>query len=101
MRTDYSEKEFAMVQACSPHWAMIVCLPHLQFNPVSVLECVMKEVFLENKQGPAVESLRRCLREFNYNRVYRMTPEYDALIQLNNDNHSYAMESAFGCHGQG
>lgn len=104
MKSDYSKKEFAMIQICSQHWANIVCLPHLKFNPVSVLECVAMECFLENKRGLAVNSLRRCLNALKNSKMYRGTPEYEALIVLNDDNDDTfenAMTSAFGWHGQG
>lgn len=103
----YSEKEFAMIKECSPHWASlieknesyngcsIVCIPP------KILDCVAMECFLENKQGPAVDSLRRCINTLKNSKMHRMTPEYDALIVLDDDNHSYAMECAFGSHGQG
>jgi hypothetical protein len=82
MKSDYSEKEFAMIQICSPHWAKLISDERVDFCPPTVLECVMKEVFIENKTGPAVESLRRCLKSFYNGKIYRMTPEYDALIQI-------------------
>lgn len=84
MKHFYSEKEFAMIQACSPHWASLIEKgASVTSIPPQVLDMVVMEVFLENKQGPAVESLRRCVNSLkNVRKLYRMTPEYDALIQL-------------------
>lgn len=91
-----------MIQDCSPHWASLIEKGvSLTSIPPTVLDMVAMEVFLDNKQGPAVESLRRCINAVRNCSPYRMTSEYDALITLDDDNHSNAMESAFGWHGQG
>lgn len=84
MKHFYSEKEFAMIKACSPHWASLIERGvSVTSIPPQVLDMVVMEVFLENKQGPAVESLRRCVNSLkNVKKLYRMTPEYDALITL-------------------
>lgn len=75
-----------MIQACSPHWASLI-ETEVSFAsvPPKVLDCVVMEVFLKNKQGPAVESLRRCVNAIKHSKMYRMTPEYDALIKLDDD----------------
>lgn len=78
----YSDKEFAMIQAISPHWAELISETRVDFCPPTVLDIVAREAFLENKTGPAVESLRRCLKAFHAGKIYRMTPEFDELIQL-------------------
>jgi hypothetical protein len=79
---NYSDKEFAMIQAISPHWARLITESKVDFCPPTVLEIVAKEAFIEDMKGPAVDSLRRCLKAFNKGKVYRMTPEFDDLIQL-------------------
>jgi hypothetical protein len=38
--------------------------------------------FICNSTGPAVDSLRRCLHALNTCNCNRLTPEFDALIQL-------------------
>lgn len=78
----YSDKEFAMIQAISPYWAKLISETNGDFNPPNVLELVAREAFIENKTGPAVDSLRRCLKAFLNKKVCRMTPEFDELIQL-------------------
>lgn len=78
----YSDKEFAMIQAISPHWAKLISESKVDFCPPTVLEIVAREAFIEDMKGPAVESLRRCLKAFLKRNVYRMTPEFDELIQL-------------------
>lgn len=77
----YSEKEFAMIQACSPHWASLIEKGvSLTSIPPQVLDMVAMECFLENKRGLAVDSLRRCVNALKNSKMYRGTPEYDALI---------------------
>ena len=100
MKHYYSKKEFAMIQACSPHWASLIEKEvSITSIPPSVLDCVVMECFLENKQGSAVESLRRCMNALKHSKMHRMTPEYDALIKLD-DTHIQTMKSTFGWHGQ-
>lgn len=83
MKHHYSQKEFDMIKACSPHWASLIEKGvTLTSVPPAVLDCVVMEVFLENKTGPAVESLRRCVNAIKQCSPYRMTPEYDSLIKL-------------------
>jgi hypothetical protein len=83
MKADYSEKEFKMIQACSPHWADIVERNvDSEVFPVKILELVGMECFIENKTGKAVDSLRRCLKAMRDCSPYRETPEYEALIEL-------------------
>lgn len=83
MITDkYSEKEMAMIQAISPHWAKLITETKVDFCPPTVLEILAMEAFLEDMKGPSVDSLRRCLKACHKRKVYRMTPEFDELIQL-------------------
>lgn len=38
--------------------------------------------FLNKSEGPAADSLRRCIKAWGDNNPHRKTPEFDALIQL-------------------
>lgn len=78
----YSDKEFEMIKSISPHWAKLISETKVDFCPPTVLDLVAREAFLENKTGPAVDSLRRCLKAFHAGKIYRMTTEFDELIQL-------------------
>jgi hypothetical protein len=49
--------------------------------PVIYRMCVEK-AFLNNMQGEAVESLRRCFSALVGSKVFRMTPEWDEMIDL-------------------
>ena len=79
----YSDKEFEMIKMCSPHWASLIEKGvSITSIPPNVLDCVVMEVFLENKQGHAVDSLRKCVNALKNSKLHRMTPEYDSLIVL-------------------
>jgi hypothetical protein len=83
MKSDYSEKEFAMIKELSPHWANIIEADiHSNLMPPSVLEILAMECFREDRKGPEVESLRRCMKALKACKPYRMTDEYDDLINL-------------------
>ena len=83
MKANYSDKEFAMIKALSPQWAKIIEEGRDgSLAEVSVLRILVEHCFIENLQGLAVESLRRCYKAIRECKPYRMTPEYDALIQL-------------------
>lgn len=50
--------------------------------PASIIYSVVAdEVFLENRQGPAVEALRRAVKALRKGIVRRLTPEFDALVK--------------------
>jgi len=77
----YSIKEFNMIKECSPHWAMLIERGvSITSVPPDVLQQVAMEVFLNNKSGIAVDSLRKCLNAIHSSKVYRLTDEYESLI---------------------
>jgi hypothetical protein len=83
MKSDYSEKEFNMIKEISPKWAEIIEKDtNSTIMPPEVLRILAEECFAFNKQGPAVESLRRCYKALHYGNIYRNTPEYEKLIQM-------------------
>jgi len=60
---------------------------HIENEVISVIAAyriVALEAFAENKTGPAIESLRRCVKEIFYSEknIYRDTQEFEQLIQL-------------------
>jgi len=76
---EYSEKELAMFETLG------FTRGHIQScSPVLVYMFAADKCFTDNISGPAVESLRRCKRAWNDNKGlgFRMTPEWDALINL-------------------
>lgn len=49
---------------------------------MGLYEIAIRNVFIEGKTGPAVESLRRCAAAIEKCKPYRRTDEFDALIYL-------------------
>lgn len=80
IKCEFSEKELEMIRLISPHWSKLI--GEMYFNEPTVLEVLGKECFVENKTGSAVDSLRRCLKALSMSKPYRLTKEYDELIQL-------------------
>jgi hypothetical protein len=72
----YSDKEKKMFELLGVKEMM----NHLE--PTSLYRVAIEEAFLENKTGPAVDSLRRCAKAFSNHKPFRMTEEFDALIIL-------------------
>jgi len=76
----YSRKEVAMFARIG------VELEVMRMVTVNQLyNAAVRKAFIENQQGPAVESLRRCIMEWDKGEkdgVRRLTPEWDALIEL-------------------
>ena len=72
-----------MIAELSSHWKSIIdrdmdggiMAPRL-------LEMVAMDCFVENKTGKAVDSLRRCIKAGRQCHPYRMTQEYNDLIDL-------------------
>ena len=50
--------------------------------PPNLYEIVAKVCFYEDRKGKDVESLRRCVRAVENCNPYRMTEEFDALIDV-------------------
>lgn len=51
-------------------------------DPVTLYRLAVENTFCNNLQGPAVDSLRRCYTAIRKCSVYRCTPEWEALIKL-------------------
>jgi hypothetical protein len=84
MKNNYSPKELWMIREISPHWYNIINEGRdSSIMPPNVLRILAEECFINGKTGPAVESLRRVLKAFHGGKIYRMTPEYEALITEN------------------
>ena len=81
MKSDYSPKEYAMVAALSPYWRRLID-SRVSLKPCEVLKRIGAQCFIDDTRGTAVDSLRRCLYAIDQEYPYRMTKEYDSLIQL-------------------
>lgn len=51
-------------------------------EPVVLYHLCVEKAFVDDIQGPYVDSLRRCYRALLTCSVYRMTPEWDAMIRM-------------------
>ena len=72
-----------MIEILSPHWANLI-EKNLEGDimPYVVLNILATECFIDNVQGKASDSLRRCVKACRDGTLYRNTKEYEDLIQL-------------------
>lgn len=80
---EYSENERLMINAISPHWANVINKVYI--TPHRLYQILACECFCKNKTGPAVEALRKGLIALEECKIYRMTHEFDALLEFKND----------------
>lgn len=78
----FSQKELMMVSKIDSVFLNTVINTVKNYSPIVVFNALASICFIENKQGPAVESLRRCLRACEKGYPKRLTKEYDNLIIL-------------------
>ena len=77
---EYSEAEKKLIAKISSHWEKVITLTNI--NPPN-LYCIMaKEAFIENRQGPEFEALRRVCKACEKCNPYRRTPEFDKLCEF-------------------
>lgn len=78
---DYSEKELKLFEFFG--------VSHLLKSSVSlapvVYRAMVEKAFMDDIKGPEVESLRRCYNALMKCTVYRMTKDWDALIEFSNE----------------
>jgi hypothetical protein len=73
----YSEKEIALIKLMG--YSELINNP---IEPPTLYNIMGKMAFVENRQDKAAESLRKCLKAFNFGWPYRMTKEWDDLIDV-------------------
>lgn len=57
-------------------------LVYSSLEPCSVYRVAVEEAFLKDLHGPAVDALRRGANAYLvHNKPFRMTPEFDKLVQ--------------------
>jgi hypothetical protein len=76
MEHHYSERERALFKALGFDHNLEM------FNPPSLYKMIAVKCFADNSQGPEVDSLRRCVSAIENCSPYRMTFEFDSLINL-------------------
>ena len=75
MKSNYSVKEQAMFK-------ILDCDHMLDAEPWVAYKAAESICFRLNKQGPAVDSLRRCVNALHNCTCYRMSQAWDAMITL-------------------
>jgi hypothetical protein len=76
-KSNFSTKEVALFEALGFN-----DLLEASVEPVTLYEIAAREAFLKGAEGKEVQSLRRCLRAIQEGSPYRMTQEFDSLIEL-------------------
>lgn len=74
MDNKFSEKEVALFKTLGFENL-------LHSEPYVLYQMAALYVFMENKTGNSVESVRRCLRAMQNGSPYRLTKEFDDLIE--------------------
>lgn len=77
---NYSEAEYKLIAKISSHWSKVITLTNI--NPPNLYAIMAQEAFIENKQGPEFEALRRACQACNTCKPYRFTPEFDKLCEF-------------------
>lgn len=72
---DYSEGEIQLIK----HFGYMDIAPHL--DPVNLYRLMVNRAFLKDMQGPMVEALRRAANALEACKIYRMTPEWEKLLE--------------------
>lgn len=75
-KTDYSEKELELFKIFGVYTLVE------KVDPYTIYRIAAKTCFIDNRQDSATESLRRCILAWKTCSCYRMTKEWDEMIQL-------------------
>jgi hypothetical protein len=79
MDCQYSEKEVALIKHFVPF--LMESDAYKDFVPYPLYRIMVEHAFLANqKEDFYITSLRECLRSLITCKIYRCTPEWDALI---------------------
>lgn len=77
---EYTEAEVKLIKSVSPHWANVIT--KCEINPTNLYRILAEEAFTDNLQGPSIEALRRVCKAIRSCKIYRHTPEFDALCEF-------------------
>lgn len=75
---DVSDKEIALFKSLGYENLLFI----LDKDPVGLYKMAAEKCFIEDRRGAAVDSLRRCMEALSKHNPYRLTPEFEELIQL-------------------
>lgn len=76
-----SDAEVKLFRALGEDY-LLDCVESGKLSAPRVYDAVVREVFISNKQGPAVEALRRATKAIHHDFTYRLTPEFDELCKF-------------------
>lgn len=74
----YSANEIALFTALDLGYM----LPLASLEPPSLYRTAVEKAFLSNLQGPVADALRRGATALFAGLPYRMTPEFEALVEI-------------------
>lgn len=75
---NYSEKELILLE----YFGYSHMVGSVSLSPIDVYKLMMEKAFLTNDQSKYSRALRRCIKAINKVSPYRLTPEWDALIDI-------------------
>lgn len=74
--SEYSEKELALIR----YYRMEILTETVR--PIMLYNAMVYTAFVKDDRSCYAESLRRCILALEGNTIRRMTPEFDALIDI-------------------
>lgn len=80
MYIKYSEAEQNLIKAISEHWYHVI--HSTDMIPVTLYRILAVECFINNKQGPAIEALRKVCKAIEDCKIFRHTKEFDDLCKF-------------------
>lgn len=78
MKTEYSEKEIKLIN----YFGFKNIIYDCSILPPTIYRMMVEKAFSENMNGKEVESLRRCYNALVKCKTYRMTKEWDSMIDI-------------------
>lgn len=77
---EYSEVEKILIKGLSPHWASVIERTYI--SPLNLYKILAIDAFLAKREDAYIEALRKGLQALESCKIYRMTPEFDKLIEV-------------------
>jgi hypothetical protein len=78
MKPEYSQKEIDLIR----YFGYDDLIHDNNISAPTIYRMMVEKAFLCDLRGKPVESLRRCQRTLNSCFIYRLTPEWDAMIEM-------------------
>lgn len=76
---DYSKQEIKLFKELG--FDRFLNIKYWQTHPVQLYEMIQRELFIKGTNGPAVDAVRRAVDAILNGDPYRLTPEFDKLIE--------------------